>query len=391
MHMANNYIWSDANRFYVAIESAYGIPAPIVASNRLVAFSFDSHQSLEVNRRRDKTGARTYLGGSATATRRSSFEVSAHLVSWDEITQPCFGPLVQAAMGGLPQLIQGLVISSVDGVQIQTLAASSLTGGSAISSGGEIRFVTTVQNSSTVSINAPFSITPVAGAVLNTTIGYRLATQLPSLSIYDYWDPSNSVSRLVTGAGVDKFQIDVKGDVHELVFSGPAADVLDSCSARFGVSGIGSFPLEPPVSAFDYSIVAGQLGQVWLGSPLSQVFTLTGAAIEINNNLLVRNQEFGSSYPMAIVPGPREIVTSFTLFAQADTETRGLYAAAKARTPVSALLQLGQRPGQMMAIYLPNVVPELPLFGDTDPYLLWQFKNSLAQGVANDEAYIAFA
>ncbi len=33
----------------------------------------------------------------------------------------------------------------------------------------------------------------------------------------------------MAGAGVNKFQIDVKGDVHELIFSGPAADVLDSC------------------------------------------------------------------------------------------------------------------------------------------------------------------
>jgi hypothetical protein len=294
-------------------------------------------------------------------------------------------------MGAAPDLVQGLAVATVNGVQIQTQAPHDLNIGSVISNGAELRFVTAVQDSSTLSINAPFLAPPGVGAVLAPTISYGLATQLPSLSLYDYWDPANAVSRLIMGAGVDKFQIDVKGDTHELIFSGPAADVLDSCSAVFGVSGIESFPPEPAVSAFDYSIVAGQLGQVWLGSPLSQVFTLTEAAIEINNNLLVRNQEFGSSYPMAIVPGPREVVSTFTLFAQADVETRSLYAAAKSRTPVSAFLQLGQQQGQMMAIYLPNVVPELPLFNDSEPYLLWEFKNNLAQGVSNDEAYIAFA
>jgi hypothetical protein len=294
-------------------------------------------------------------------------------------------------MGAPPELIQELAVAAVNGVQLQTQTDNNLSVGSAISSGGETRFVTAVQDSVTVTLNVPFSVTPQAGAILDTTIGYRLATTLPSVSLYDYWDPANAVSRLITGAGVDKFQIDVNGDVHSLYFSGPAADVLDSCSSVFGVSGMTSFPNEPALSAFDYSIVPGELGQVWLGSPLNQVFTLTQAAIEIRNSLLVRNQEFGSAYPWAIVPGPREVISNFTLFAQADTGTESLYAAAKARTTVSALLQLGRQQGQTMAIYLPNVVPELPLFDDSERYLLWEFKNNLAQGVSNDEAYIAFA
>ncbi len=94
----------------------------------------------------------------------------------------------------------------------------------------------------------------------------------------------------------------------------------------------------------------------------------------------MRDQEFGSAYPMAIVPGPREVLSSFTLFAQPDAATQSLYAAAKSRTPISALFQLGQQKGQMMAIYLPNVVPELPLFDDSEPYLLWEFKNNLVRG-----------
>ena len=386
-----NYIWSDANRFYVGTESSYGIPASIEASNRFAAFSLDCHQSVEVTKRRDKTGARSYIGGTASATRNSSFDVSAHLVSWDNITQPGCGPLVQAAMGAAPQFVQGLVVAAINGLQIQTQTANPLTVGSAVSNGTEIRFVTSLEDSVNFGINAPFLAAPESGGVLTPTIGYGLSTQLPSLSIYDYWDPANGVSRLVTGAGVDKLRIDVRGDVHQLVFSGPAADVIDSCSAEFGVSGLPSFPPEPSDSAFEYSIVAGQLGQAWLGSPLNQVFTLTEASIEINNNLLVRNREFGSAFPLALVPGPREVVTGFTLYAQADTDTRSLYAAAKARTSVSALLQLGAQQGQMMAVYLPNVVPELPLFHDKEPYLLWEFTNNLGQGVANDEIYIAFA
>ena len=110
---------------------------------------------------------------------------------------------------------------------------------------GKSDIVTTVVDRLTVNINAPFSVTPSVAASLATTSCYQLATQLNSLSIYDYWDSSTAVSRLLVGVGVDHFQIDVKGDLHELTFSGPAADLLDSCSGDFGNSGISSFPGEP--------------------------------------------------------------------------------------------------------------------------------------------------
>src|ERR1700684_1411033 len=153
-----NYIWSDANRFYAATESLYGIPAPVTATNRFAGYKFDCHQSVESVRRRDKTGARTYLGSPATATRRSSFEVNAHLVSWVNSAQPGYGPLVQAAMGAGPEFVQGLVVATANSVEIQTQDQNSLSIGSPVSSGGEIRFVTAVQNSSLFTLNAPFSV-----------------------------------------------------------------------------------------------------------------------------------------------------------------------------------------------------------------------------------------
>ena len=90
-----------------------------------------------------------YLGSAPTATRVSSWELSANLISWDDATAPCYGPLVQAAMGGPTQLVQGLVVAAVNSVQIQTQAPHNLSVGSAISSGGEIRFVTLVPDSQT--------------------------------------------------------------------------------------------------------------------------------------------------------------------------------------------------------------------------------------------------
>jgi len=55
------------------------------------------------------------------------------------------------------------------------------------------------------------------------------------------------------------------------------------------------------------------------------------------------------------------------------------------------MLQLGQQTGQLMAIYLPNVTPEIPNYNDSQTRLQWAFKNNFAQGTAENEVYIAFA
>jgi len=192
---------------------------------------------------------------------------------------------------------------------------------------------------------------------------------------------------MVTGAGVDVLDITVNGDYHEFAFSGPAADLLDSTSDTGAIA----FPAEPAIGPFDYSIVPGHLGQVWLGSVDSQFLTLTSANIEVRNHMDVRNQEFGSSYPRAITPGIRQISSKFSVFAQDDDQTKGLYQAAKARTLISAMLQLGQQQGQLMGIFLPQVTPEIPVFNDSETRLQWEFHNNLAQGVSDDELFIAFA
>ena len=211
------------------------------------------------------------------------------------------------------------------------------------------------------------------------------------MTLYDYWDPLTAVSRVVTGAAVDLFTVAVNGDFHEFVFSGPAADVLDSGSFAPGSAGFATYPAEPAPSSFDYSIVPGHLGQVWIGSVADQFFTLTGATIEVKNNIAVRNQEYGSSYPRAIAPGEREVASMFTLFAQDDSQTKALYLAAKARAAVSAMLQLGQQSGQLMGVYIPSITPEIPHYMDSQTRLQWEFKNNLAHGTGEDEISIAFA
>jgi hypothetical protein len=387
-----NYISSHANRFYVAAEAAYGQAAAITPGNRFPAVKLQAQQVLEGTKRLDKTGTRTFLGAPKTARRHTAFEVRSYLTSWSGSGEPGYGPLFRAGMGNNPQFSGALSIAAVqNATQIQTSAPHGLSFGSGISFLNEIRFVTSVIDTTTVTINAGFSTTPVTGQALSPTVTYSLASALPSLTLYDYWDPITTVSRMLTGAAVDTVDITVNGDYHEFAFGGPAADLLDSSSFTPGTAGVNVFPSEPALGAFNYSIVPGHLGQVWLGNVDNQFFTLTAATIEVKNHIELRNQEFGSSYPRAIAPGMRQVSSRFTVFAQDDTQTNALYQAAKARNLVSAMLQLGQQQSELMGIFLPQVTPEIPVFNDSETRLQWEFNSNLAQGISDDELFIAFA
>ena len=389
-----SYVSSNANRFYTALEGSYGKVGAITAGNRIPALKLTVQQQLDMKDRKDKTGSRTFAGLPAGGRRRTNFELRTYLTSWDPSSGgPAYGPLFQAALGGTPQQsTAGAVASSTPTGRLGFSAAHGLTAGQAVASGGEIRFVSAIVDPNTVQLNAPFTIPPAAGASVGAAITYVPATVLPSATIFDYWDPSTAVQRFLTGAAVDQMTILVNGDYHEVHFSGLAQDVVDSSS--FSGSGAGqlqSFPQEPALAGFDFAVVPGNLGQAWLGTNPNQFFTITSASIVVKNALDTRAKEFGSSLPLAISPGQRSVTASFDLFSQDDDATKSLYQAARQRSPISVMFQLGETQGQVMAVNLKSVVPEVPEFNDSENRLQWTFRSSRAQGTVDDEVSVAFA
>jgi hypothetical protein len=276
-------------------------------------------------------------------------------------------------------------------LQLQTTTPHGLKTGASVSCNGEIRFVRVVPDVLSLTLNAPFSSSIIPGTSLAPTISYSLSTAVPSLTLYDYWDPASAVQQIITGAAVDSFDVLLNGDVHEFTFRGPAADIVDSSSFLAGTAGLGVFPAEPALGTFDYSIVPGHLGQAWIGNSGNQLFTMTAAQVQLKNNIGTRHREFGATIPRAISAGMRHVLAHFSLLAQDDSQTTALYQATRGRTPIPAMLQLGQAQGQLMGIYIPNVMPEMPHFNDGDARLQWDFHNCQAQGTSDDELFIAFA
>jgi len=386
------YISSNNNRFYVALESTYGNVPAITGANRIPGVRLAATQVSEQTSRRDKTGSRTFVGLPNQIRKKTSYQLDTFMTEWTNRTAPpSHGPLFQAAMGGTPILFNGGTVASTNGgTGITFSAPHGLSPGQGVSYGGEIRFVAAIQNATAVFVNAPFTGGVVAGASLGATITFPLANDLAGVSIFDYWDPNTAVQRILDGAAVETMRVKVNGDFQEFLFSGPSRDLLDSASFTSGEGGLTQYPTEPSSVGFDYTIVPGHLGQVWMGATPTEFFTLTAAELRLDNNVDLRVREFGSDFAQCIAAGRRSVRLSFSIFEQVDAGTAGLYQAARQRSPIGVMLQLGEQNGQLFGAYMPAMVPEVPEFDDQETRLQWKFQNSRAQGTVNDELYVAF-
>jgi len=313
-------------------------------------------------------------------------EYSARRRVWQE-----YWPLFQACLGGdAMQSSGGAIASAVNASTIGFTGPHGLVPGQAVTSGGEIRFAAAIVDSQTVQLNAPFSAAPSGGSQTGITATLQPSSNLSSVTVFDYWSPGTSVQRILPGAAVDTVTVSVNGDFHEFVFAGQAQDLVDSSSFGGGQGGLSAFPAEPAVAALSYAIIPGHLGQVWLGSTPNEFLTLTKAKISFQNNLDLRAKEFGASLPLAIAPGQRTVTLDFSIYQQDDTATAALYQAARQRSPIGVMLQLGQQQGQLFGIYMKSVVPEVPQFDDSDKRQQWQFQSCRAQGSMDDEVFVAF-
>jgi hypothetical protein len=385
-------VLSSQNRFYAKEEPSFGTAPAVTAADRLAAIGLGIQQVDELRQRKDKTGSRTYVGVSPGGRKRTKFSLQTYLMAGTTPgSAPAAGTLFQAALGASPLVFGGGTAGGGSSTsQIAFASPHGLVEGQAFGFNEELRFVAAVNSSTSVTVSAPFSTAPGAGASLTGAVTYKPAATLPSLSIFDYWDPVTAVQRILLGALCGTFQVKINADYHEFEFGGEAKDVLDTVSFTAGQGGLASFPAEPVVGAEARLPVPGNLGQAWLGGPAARFFTVTKATISLDNDLDLRNREFGTLTPQCYGAGLRKVLAQVSLFEEDDAATKALYSAARAQTPIQVMFQLGQTAGSLFGAYLKNVVPRVPEFDDSERLLEWKFADCRAQGQGDDEVYIAF-
>ena len=388
----SNCVLSNQNRFYVKVESSFGQVPAIAAADRLAAVQLKIRQRDELRERKDKTGGRTFVGVAPGGRRRTEFELATYLMTGTAPgSAPVAGRLFQATLGGGPLVFAGGTAGAGSTTtQVVFGSPHGLVEGQAFGFNDELRFIAAVGSPTSVTVSAPFTTAPTAGAALTGAVTYKPAADLPTVSIFDYWDPASVVQRILAGAACGVLRVKINADFHEFEFSGEAQDVLDSVSFAAGQGGLSAFPAEPAVSGSAALPVPGNLGQAWLGTTPSKFLTVTKATVELDNDLDLRNREFGSKLPQCAVPGLRKVTADVRLYEMDDAATKGLYQAARAQTPIGVMFQLGQSAGQLFGAYLKAVVPKVPEFDDSERALEWSFSDCRAQGAQDDEIFVAF-
>jgi hypothetical protein len=387
------YIASNDNRHYVALEQTYGSAAAVTADNRIPSLRLGIRETAVIPKRRDKTGTRTFPGVPSGIRKRVAWDLSTYMTHWpDPAAEPCYGPLFRAALGAPPVGFNGALVQGVSNdTQIVTPSAHGLQPGQAIRVGGEIRFVAAVVNATSFVVNAPFSEEPAAGAEIGPTISYKLAVDLPSATLFDFWSPESAVQRLVAGAAVDRMRIQVNSDLQQFDFQGPGASLVENVAFTPGQVGLDEFPSEPTVAPGVFPLVPGGIGQAWFGVEPARFHTLVDAELILDNDVDVRADEFGIDKVTCVAAGIRTVSLDMRLISNTSEATIGLYQAARQRAPIGVMFQLGQTPQHLCGVYMPQVVPEIPEFEDDETRLQWRFRGSRAQGVVEDELVIAFA
>ena len=386
------YISTKQNRFYAALESSYGTVAAVTAADRFTGVSLKIQHEQERPKRRDKTGSRSYRGIAGALRARTKYEMSTYLYGREVGNMPPrFGALLEAGLGGTPRVqASGLAVGAIDGTRVSFGQAHGLQPGDAVTLAGEIRFVMTIPDAQSVLVNAPWTQGQTAGEMTGGAVTYGLAASVPGVSLYDCWSPGAAVQRVLRGTVVDETQFRVSGDFHELAFSGEAADVLDSASFETGAGGLTQFPQEPALEDLFEEPVPGHLGQAWIGGAPSRVYTLSQARITVKNHIELRGNDFGTLLPRCVVPGEREVLVDLELYSQDGGVFDELYQAARSRSPVPVMLQLGEQESQLCGVYVPNLIPVVPEFVDEESRQRWRLQGSIAVGTMEDEIYVAF-
>ncbi len=117
-----------------------------------------------------------------------------------------------------------------------------------------------------------------------------------------------------------------------------------------------------------------------MGAPESQFFTLTAAELTMDEQHRAAGAGIRKRFRAVHRGGRAAVRLNFKMFEHDDAQTRGLYQAARQRSPIGVMLQLGEQPGQLFGAYMPAMVPEVPEFDDQETRLQWKFQNRSGAG-----------
>ncbi len=387
--MPAEYIGTHSNRIYLKSEIDHPGTNDMTASQVAPVTSLRVANKRKQLIRRDKTGFRSETPVLGPQRELVELSMLSYGTGWDGgAGKTAISPILESGMAAATNLGGSHSVSTVNGAQLSFAADANLSVGNALSFGSEMRFVAAVSGPRDITLNAAFNAVPTAGSVVVGCANLAAGDSVRTMALLDTWTPAQSVQRFLTGVTADQLSININNDFLEVGMRGYAQNMLDSVSGNGGVGFV--FPSPPTGQGQTLAApIAGHLGQAIVGSEGISICTLTEAKITVDNGIDPRTEEFGCYGTKAYTLGRRRVSLDMTVFERNDTLSQTLYSNAANNIPTPVMLQIGNQPGSMFAIYLPAVLFAIPEFEDTESRLLWRFRSGLAFGAENDEIYLA--
>ncbi len=386
--MANEYIATLSNRIFIQSEADHPEANNMQAAALAPVTSFTVNSNRKRVYRRDKTGFRSEAPATGQQRELIEFQLDGYGTGWSGGTiKPAIAPILESGLCASGTLGGSYAVQSSSGASVTLQADANLTVGMGLAFGSEIRFIDSISGPRDITLNAPFSIQLTAGTPLDGCASFAPGDTANTMSILDTWAPNQAVQRYLTGSIANEIKISINNDFLEMSAKGFARNLYDSVS---GVGGVGfEFPTPPTVAGLGATPISGHLGQALLGVSSARLCTMTQATVHIANHIEPRTDEFGCFSTKGFVLGRRKVTVDLTVFERNDELSQALYTKAVNNEPVSVMLQIGNQPGSMFAVYMPAVLFPVPAFSDAQSRLLWQFRSAIAMGLQNDEIFIA--
>lgn len=230
----SNYVLAPQQRAYAKIEATFGVNPGLAAGNGFRFMRLEPAKPQEYILRRDKQGTRTFPGVVPGGRRRGDLPIDAHVIPNGAAgTKPDMDPFYQAAFGTAGTTWVGNTVGAGSTTTSIVFVDNSqpLTVGQFISYNGEARYVTAYNSSTfTATVTPPFSFAPPAATVMGSSFNYLLGTNLPSVTIGSYWDPSTAEQDLITGWVCQTMRLTINTETTDVAFTGQAQDRQDNIS-----------------------------------------------------------------------------------------------------------------------------------------------------------------
>ncbi len=385
------FINATNERLYGGLESQYGLARALAGTDRLSFRQLKVAERTRRTERRDKTGTRTRFAPHPEVRTDNRFELDCYFAG-RSAEDPIDGVtnLVEGTLGGERRSWEGLTVSdaSGEGAVVGFNAAHGLQVGQAIRFQGQLRFVKAVNSTTVVTMSAPFGAGFQAGSTTGKAITLWPGDKPKPLTLGNYWSPAGTLDRVLAGCVVNEMSIALNSDFHGASFRGSVREVASVTGFAAGSTGLASFPSEPANPTQAFQLVPGHVGRLFLGGV---EYYLLDLSLRFVNNADATTREFGMALSPCYSADLRELSLQFQLYAAEDAAVNQLHILARSRQETDLTIQLGNQPGQLVGIYVPRFVPEIPELKEADARVLMSYPKSLAYGVSNDEITVAFA